>query len=636
MLQAMRDKALGWLGWIVIGLIIITFALFGLGSYLQDKTRVFAAKVNDAEIAPGELQQAYQQQRSQLEQMLGEAYNPALIDDEALKRRALDTLIQRQLVLQEAEANGLLISDQLLAARIHAIPAFQEDGKFSEERYQRLLLQQGQNVAGFEYQTRQLLQAEQLVNGISQTDFVTPTELERAYRLQEQKRDFSFLIVTAESFGDTVELSDEEIRAYYDQHPEEFMNPERVRLAYLRITGEELSKGIEIDEAEVDAYYREKKESLKTQEQRRASHILIQVAADADEEALKKATAEAEDVLAKIREGGDFAALAKEHSDDPGSAAQGGDLGFFARGAMVPEFEDAVFSMETGDVSDPVKTQFGFHIIKLTEIRASGIPELEDARAELVAELQKRQVDDLFYEQLEQLTDLSYEHPDSLDAAAEALGLEVQTSDWVTAAGGAGIGAYPKVVAAAFSADVLEAGNNSEPVEVAANDVIVVRVQERESPQQAPLESVRDRIVEALKQQKVAELAKARGEELLEQLKQGAAMETLTEQDKLELKTAEAVTRSAEDYNPDVLREAFRLPRPSEGASIDTGLALGNGDYAILRLTRVIDADPASMKDDVRTGLESGYENMRRSLLMSAMVDDLRARAEIVIPEQAE
>ncbi|WP_455234504.1 SurA N-terminal domain-containing protein [Thiogranum longum] len=632
----MRDKALGWLGWIVIGLIIITFALFGLGSYLQDKTRVFAAKVNDAEIAPGELQQAYQQQRSQLEQMLGEAYNPALIDDEALKRRALDTLIQRQLVLQEAEANGLLISDQLLAARIHAIPAFQEDGKFSEERYQRLLLQQGQNVAGFEYQTRQLLQAEQLVNGISQTDFVTPTELERAYRLQEQKRDFSFLIVTAESFEDTVELSDEEIRAYYDQHPEEFMNPERARLAYLRITGEELSKGIEIDEAEVDAYYREKKESLKTQEQRRASHILIQVAADADEEALKKATAEAEDVLAKIREGGDFAALAKEHSDDPGSAAQGGDLGFFARGAMVPEFEDAVFSMETGDVSDPVKTQFGFHIIKLTEIRASGIPELEDARAELVAELQKRQVDDLFYEQLEQLTDLSYEHPDSLDAAAEALGLEVQTSDWVTAAGGAGIGAYPKVVAAAFSADVLEAGNNSEPVEVAANDVIVVRVQEREAAQQAPLESVRERIVEALKQQQAAELAKARGEELLEQLKQGAAMEALTEQDKLELKTAEAVTRSAEDYNPDVLREAFRLPRPSEGASIDTGLALGNGDYAILRLTRVIDADPASMKDDVRTGLESGYENMRRSLLMSAMVDDLRARAEIVIPEQAE
>jgi len=636
MLQAMRDRVMGVLGWIVIGLIIITFALFGLGSYMQDRSRLFAAKVNDVEITPRELQMAYQQQRDQMQEMLGDAYDPALLSDKLLRQRALDALISRELVLQASQDAGMAISDQLLAANIHTAPVFQEDGGFSEQRYQRLLYQQGQTPASFEYDTRRRLQVEQLVNGLSQTAFVTGTELEQAYRLQEQTRDFSYWIISPQPFQATVEISDQQIEDYYQQHAEEFVVPERVRVAYLRLSGEALADSVEVDEAELEAQYQAKKDALKTQEQRRASHILIQLAENADQETQDAARKKAQELLDQIRGGADFAELARKNSDDPGSAAQGGDLGFFAKGVMVPAFEQTVFGMQPGELSDLVQTQFGFHIIKLTEVKASELPTLDAVRGELLAEIRQRGVEDLFYEKLERLTDLSYEHPDSLDAAAEALGLEIQHSEWLNATGGAGIGQYPKLMAVVFSEDVLEAGHNSEPVEVGANDVIVARVEEREAAQRLPLDKVRDQITEALRQQMAAQQALAKGEELLQKLAQGVPVEDIEAQEYLSSGKAEAVKRSASGHNAEVMREAFKLARPEAGNSIDSGFALSDGGYAVVRLTGVRDGDPAAMGDDARAQLAGGYENMRRSLALSALVDDLRKRADIVIPQQQE
>lgn len=636
MLQAMREKVMGVMGWVVIGLIIVTFALFGLGSYLQDKSRAFAARVNDVEISQREFQQTYQQQRAQMEQMLGDAYDPALIDDTMLKRRALDILIEKQLVLQASQEAGMAISDQLLAARIHAIPAFQVDGTFSDTVYRDILLRQGRVAAEFEASVRSEMQTQQLVNGLSQTAFVTDEELARAYRLQDQKRDFSYMVVAADLFKASIEASDEQVQTYYDQHKAEFTVPERVRLSYLRLNGDLLGKTIEIDEDELLAHYEERKQSLLTQEQRRASHILIQVASDADSETVSKARTEAESLLQKIRAGEDFAELARQHSADPGSAAQGGDLGFFARGVMLPEFDEVVFSMETGAVSEPVKTQFGFHIIKLADVHGSEIPGLEDVRAELIKELKQRRIDDLFYEQLEVLTDTSYETPDSLDAAADVLALEVQTSDWITSSNGPGIGKYPKVRAAAFSEDVLESGNNSEAIEVGPVDAIVVRVEEREAAHPSPLEDVRDAIVGKLKLKLAAEQAKAKGDELLQKLAQGELLEALKDQDYFTYRNAEGVIRTAPGFDPEVVHEAFRLQQPEQGASRDKGIQLANGNYAVIHLTAVADADPAAMPENVKIRLTQGFENMRRTLQFSALVADLRARADIVIPEDTQ
>lgn len=632
MLQAIRDRAMGVLGWIVIGLIIITFALFGLGSYLQDKSRVYVAKVNDAEIAPRELQVAYQNQRARMEQMLGDAFNPALIDDQMLKKQALDNLIRRQLILQAAEADGLAVSDQLLAAQIHSVSAFKEDGAFSQERYQRLLAQQGQTPSGFEYETRRMLVADQLINGISNTAFVTDAEVDRAYALQEQKRSFDYIVVSAEPFQANIEPGEAEIKAYYEQHSAIFMTPERVRLSYVRLNDEVLGKGIEVSEEALNDYYQQKKASLKTREQRRASHILFQVAADADEADIEKSRTEAEQVLKRIRDGEDFAKLAKEYSDDPGSAAQGGDLGYFASGAMVPEFEKTAFSMNTGDVSDLVRTQFGFHIIKLTDIKGSEIPPLEDVRAELVKELKQHDIDDQFYEQLELLTDTSYENPDSLDAAADALALEIKTTDWISADTGAGIGEFPKVRAAAFSEDVLEAGNNSTPVEVGSNDAIVLRIKDHEAAQPAPLDDVRDRIVAALKQEQAAQAARTAGEKLVQQLADGAPMKDLANEDYLAFHEADAVGRRAPGHLPELAGAVFRLPRPGEGETVEKDFALANGDYVIVRLKAVIDADPAAMTEAQRTQLKRGFENLYRNLALFNMVDALRGQAEVEIP----
>ncbi len=633
MLQAFRERVMGWLGWIIIGLVIMTFALFGLGSYLQDKSRIYAAKVNDVEITPRDLQEAYQQQRARLQEMMGDAFDPALLDEKQIRKQALDTLISRELILQAAQENGMVISDALLAAQIHEIPAFQEDGKFSEEKYRNLIRSRGQSVSEFEYEIRRSLLGDQFLGGLTGTTFVTPGELNRAYALQNQKRDFDYLIVAARPFEATIELSDEQVSDYYEKHSDDFMVPERVKLSYVRLTGEKLGGSLEVDEDELKQFYEERKASLKSKEQRRASHILIAVPSDADEAAVEKARKEAAQVREQLAGGADFAELAKAHSDDPGSAQKGGDLGFFGSGDMVPAFDKTVFGMAEGDISDPVRTQFGFHIIKLTGIRGSKVPPLDEVRDELVREMQQEKVDDLFYDQLEQLTDLSYENAESLDVAAEALGLEIQTSDWIGPDGGPGIGQYPKVRAAAFSEDVLEGGNNSEPIEVGPNDVIVVRVEERQPEHQAPLEEVRDKIVARLKHELAAEKARARGEELAAKLAGGASLESLNDEDFYAFRKAEGVTRAAPGYNPEVMRKAFTLPRPKEGKPVDASFALSNGDYALVRLTAVKDGDPAELKPEQREQMARGYENMYRSLVIETLLRDLRSRADIEIPQ---
>ncbi len=636
MLQAIRDRAMGVLGWIIIGLIIVTFALFGLGSYLQDHSRVYAAKVNDIEITPRELQMAYQNQRASMAQMMGDAFDPAMIDEQALKKQALESLIRRQLILQAATADGMAVSDQLLAARIHAISAFQTDGEFAQERYENVLRRQGQTPAEFEHDTRKLLTAEQLINGVSGTAFVTDTEINRAYSLQEQKRSFDYITIPAEPLKAGIKPSDAEIEAYYQEHKGAYVTPQRVRLSYVRLNTDALGKDIDVSDKAVKELYEQKKASLKTKEQRRASHILFQLASDADEATVDKTRAQAEKVLQQIRDGADFGKLAKEYSADPGSADKGGDLGYFPTGTMVPAFDKTVFAMKVGDISDLVRTQFGFHIIKLTDIRAGKIPAFAEAREQLAKEIRQRGVDDLYYDQLEQLTDTAYEHPESLQAAADALGLEIKVTDWITPAGGEDIGKYPDVRDAAFSEDVLEAGNNSAPVEVGSNDAIVLRVKDREAAHPTPLDEVKDKVVAALKQQKAAQATEEKGSELLQKLADGESMKSLADAAGLTLISLDDAARDAAGQNPELIRDIFKLPRPDADKPVTKGLALANGDYAVIRLKAVNDADPATMTEAQRTQLKRAFENVRRSMALSALVDNLRRHATVEIAKDSE
>jgi peptidyl-prolyl cis-trans isomerase D len=634
MLQAMRDRILGWLGWVVIGLIIITFAAFGLSSYLQDKSRVYAAKVNDTEIAPRELQRAYQQQRNRLQRSMGDAFDPQKIDDTHLRKQALETLIRERLMFLAAKHDGYAISDQYLGAYLRSIPALQEDGEFSKERYESVLFNQGLSQAAFEADVRKQLEIGQWVEGFSRTAFVTESEIKTAYNLYKQKRDFSYLVIPAETVGEQVEISEAEARQYYDEHADDYVTPERIRLDYLRLKRSDIAAEMKVDEAALATLYEERKRSLTKQEKRRASHILIQLASDADEEAVAAARAKADELKARLDAGERLESLAKTYSDDPGSKEQGGDLGYFAKGDMVPAFDEAVFGMEVGQISDPVRSQFGFHIIRLDDIQASEIPSLDEVRPELEAELKNREAGDVFYDRLERLTNLTFENPQTLEPAADDLGLTIQESDWLTAQGGPGIGEYRDLMGIVFGEDVLEAGNNSEPVEVGADDMIVARLKDREQPKPQPFEEVRPQIEKLLKSRKTAERLAEKGGALLERARGGEALDQIAQGEELTLQSVKAVTRDNRDHEQKILRQAFRMSRPDGPVPSLTGLTLPNGDFVVLQLEAVEDVNVETIPEQDKQTLKSAFLVARQSSDVSLMTEYLHDAAEIVIPDE--
>lgn len=635
MLQAIRERVLGWLGWIVIGLIIITFAAFGLSSYLRDKSHIYAAKVNGEEIPPRELQMAYQQARNRLEQQMGKAFDPAKVDDVALRKQALDSLIHDSLMSEAARRDGFVIGDQYLGAYIRSIPALQENGEFSSERYDRLVYAQGMTKSSFESDVRQELQMKQWVQAFAGTAFVLPSEIKSAYNLFKQKRSFSYVILPIDPVKAQITVSDEELHQYYDTHAKEFETPERIKLNYVRLSRADLAKGMTVDEAALKSLYEEKKASLVKQEQRRAHHILIQVAPDAKDDAVAKARAKAEDLVKKLRAGASFDELAKANSDDPGSSDKGGDLGFFARGAMVPAFDNAVFGMKPGEISDPVQSQFGFHIIRLDEIQASKEQSLDEARPALEEELKNREAEDVYYDHLDRLTNLSYENSQSLDPAAQNLGLKVEESDWLTAQGGPGIGQYHNLMDAVFSDDVLEGGNNSEPIEVGQDDVIVARVKDREPAQLQPFDEVKARITDQLKADKAKQQIEAKGEALVKSAHDGDSLDKIAETAGAKVEAAKSITRDDRGHPAPIVQRAFRMPRAGTQAAQEQGFEMPNGDYVVLKLDGVEDVNIDSIPKDEKDALESAFQTARQNSDVSMMVDYLRSVAEIQIPEDA-
>lgn len=632
MLQAFNKVIMGWLGWVVIGLIIMTFTLFGLGSYLQDESGRYAAKVNESEISLGELQMASQMQRARFEQAMGEGFDPNLIDTQLIRNLSLQGLIRQRLLLEAARDSGMTVSDELLASNIRAIPDLKVDQKFSEDRYRQLLFQRGQTVAGFESETRRLLAVQQLLGGVKGTAFATARETNEAYVLQNQMRDFAYLTVSAVSFEKMIVPDETQITQYYETHADEFMKPAQVKLQFVRLSAIDLADTVEIDEADALSHYEDNKEALRQQEQRRASHILIIVDDEVpDEDALRQA----EMLRKKIVEGADFAKLAQENSKDPGSSKQGGDLGFFARGDMVSEFDETVFAMQVNELSEVVKSQFGYHIIRLDEVQSSKIPDFPDVKDELIAELKQSAADEQFYELLERLTDLSYENPESLTAAAEDLALDIKTTEWLSATGGEGIGRYPKVLLAAFSEDVLETGNNSEPIEVSASDVIVLRVFDREPSARMPEEDVKERLIAALKVQQAQEKARTIGEELIERVRNGEELDQLAKQDYLSYRIVDAGKRGDVGNDPEVSAKVFKLPKPEMDKNVDTSITKGNGDYVIIQLTSVKTPE-IQAKDGADSDAQTDITELWNSVEVDALVGSLRGSADIKIPANDE
>ncbi|QEP44576.1 peptidylprolyl isomerase [Ectothiorhodospiraceae bacterium BW-2] len=619
MLNFIRNRAQSWIAWVIVGLIIIPFALFGLNQYMGGGKDLPAATVNGSEITKRQLESAYYRQRTRLQEMFGGELPANLFSEQAMKQQILQRLIEDEIVLQQAAKQQMRIGAVQLAQEIRAIELFHNEGQFDPQQYETLLARQGMSPAYFEGQMAQDMLQQQFRNSIHASAFITPTEAAAYYQLQHQQRDVGYLLLQPQSYLEQTEVAEADIEAFYQQNLPTYRTPERISINYLELNQADLAVDIAVEEAELQSRYEAQKLNYRTEEERSAAHILLEVGGD--EAAVK---AQAEELYQQLQQGADFAALAQTHSQDPGSASQGGELGFFGRGVMDDAFEEAVFTLQAGEISQPIRSSFGYHLIKLNEIRGGESKSFAEVKDQLKQEIQQQRSDEKFYDLADKLANLAYEHPDSLVLAAEEIGLKIQTSELFSRhRGGGGITDIGAVRQAAFNDEVLLNGYNSEVVELDKNHIVVVRVNERIAEQQQPLEEVRTTILEQLRQQQAVETAQKEALKLQQQLAQGGELDPTLSWERIE-----ALKRSATEPDPELVRALFKLPHPEQAPLFDH-IELADGRQAVVALYRVITPELPAEGPSQLTRLQQALSEYD----LQATLDYLRSQAEVVIPQ---
>ncbi|WP_448650597.1 SurA N-terminal domain-containing protein [Pseudomonas fluorescens] len=584
MLQNIRDNSQGWIAKTIIGIIVALMAFTGIEAIFQASinNKQDVAKVNGEEITQTELSQAVDMQRRQLMQQLGKDFDASLLDEKLLRDAALKGLIDRKLLLQGAADSKFGFSEAALDQVILQTPEFQVDGKFSAERFDQVIRQLGYSRMQF----RQMLTQEMLIGqvraGLAGSGFVTDAEVLAFARLEKQTRDFATVNIKANPAA--VKLTDDEVKAYYDKHAKEFMTPDQVVIDYLELKKSSFFDQVTVKDDELQAAYQ--KETANLAEQRRAAHILIEVN---DKTTDAQAKAKIEEIQARLAKGEKFEALAKEFSQDPGSANNGGDLGFAGPGVYDPDFETALYALNKDQVSAPVRTTFGWHLIKLLGVEAPQVPSFASLKDKLTRELKTQQVEQRYVEATKQLEDAAFEASDLAQPASD-LKLTVHTSAPFGREGGEGVAANRAVVTAAFSPEVLDEGANSSAIELDPETIIVLRAKEHLKPTQLPLESVSAAIRTQMTKERASAAAKTHADELIASLRDG---KTALNQpvDGQAWKVTQAATRSAEGIEPAVLQALFRMPKPAaKDKPTFTTVTLADGSLVIVRLNGVNEA----------------------------------------------
>ncbi|MCU7905451.1 MAG: SurA N-terminal domain-containing protein [Candidatus Thiodiazotropha sp. (ex Epidulcina cf. delphinae)] len=610
MLQEIRDKAQGWIAWAIVILISVPFALWGIQSYLGVGSEPVAAMVNGTEITERTLDNRFQRFRRQLREQLGSAYRPEMFDDAGMRKEVLNRLMREEVLQQTSEKIGLRAGKSMIQATILGMSMFQKDGRFDQQTYEGALRLQGLSATGFEDRVRRALVSEQLAQAVTVGAFVTDHEFTESQRLLKQTREFSYFVIPTADFVLDGGVSDDDVRGYYETNESAFISPEKVKLEYILLDAGTAGSTVNTDQALLRGYYENNEDEFGLPEQRRASHILILLAQDADQAAVDEAESKIEALAESVRQGESFADIAKARSQDPGSATKGGDLGFFGKGIMDPAFETAVFALQEGEVSEPVRSSFGLHLIKLTGIKAGDVKPFEEALGEVEAAYRKAEGERLYFEMAEQLADLSYEDPASLESAANALGLSVQQSDWLTRDQMQGVFAKPKVMASVFSEDVLQQRNNSELLELDGAGSLVLRVLDHQQASTLPLDEVKDRITETLRNQRAEEQTRAEAEKRLAEIRSG---NSLTQAAGGYAVTGPlTVARNDTQLPMGLSSTLFRAEKPLADAVTPGSARLAEGDYAVYVLTGVIEgsvdqADVQQQTEGLRRLTRSGY-----------------------------
>ena len=584
MLQNIRDNSQGWIAKTIIGIIVLLLALTGFEAIFNTAGNSRnAAEVNGEEIPLDDLNQAMNMQRRQLAQQLGGDFDASMLDDRLVREASLRGLIDQALLLQGAREADFAFSDTALDQLILQTPEFAVDGVFNASRFDQFIQQLGYTRLQFRELLRQEMLVGQLQAGIGASGFVTDEQIQHFARLEQQTRDFAIVTVPADSSG--VEIDEEQAREYYEQNAERFRSPEQVVLDYIELNKESFFDQVDVTDEQIEGLYQQRIANLA--QQRRAAHILIEADSSSDAEAKAKI----DEIAQRLAAGEDFAALAKEFSDDPGSAGEGGDLGFAGPGVYDPEFENALYELAQDQVSEPVRTEFGWHLIKLLGVQSPEVPTLESLKPELVRELKTQQVEQRFVEVSKQLEDYAFEASD-LAQPAQELALTVQTTEPFGRDGGGGIASNRQVIQTAFSDEVLVDGANSSIIELDPDTVVVVRVKQHLQPEALPFDTVKEGIIAQLQRDKAAEKASEEGERLLAALRDNGQADA-------QWQTTEAASRNHEGVEPAVLQQVFRMPRPEASDKPSYGsVRLGNGDYVVIRLDGVNESNVELSEQD--------------------------------------
>ena len=622
MLHFIRERAQGWIAWVIVGLISIPFALWGINSYIGGPSEIDVATVNGASISQAEFQKAMQQYRERMRSSLGENFDPDLFDGIEIKRSVLNGLIEQKLLLSSSYSLGQTVSDAVLAKVIQSTPAFQKDGYFDNERYSLALARVGLSPARYESGLRNDMLSQELINNIQRTSTLTLSGLDNVLQLEKQTRDIAYGVIVAHEQLASVNVADDDVKQYFEQHKDNYLAPERVVIDYIELSVDQLKADVLVEEESLIQFYADNQDKFVGPEQRRVSHILI----EGDDEATLTTI---NDVNQRLESGEDFAALAEELSQDSGSATQGGDLGFFQLGVMDIEFEKSAFSLQNiGDVSEPVKTEFGYHLIKLTGTQTAEDKSFTDSREQVESLYRAQQAEDLFYDKAERLADLSYENPENLDVSAESLELEIKTTEAFTRGGGSEILSNKKVVKVAFSEDVLVNDLNSAVIEISQSHIVVIHKNQHIPSSYLPYESVAPAIKESLRFEQASANAREQGEAILAKLKSGATAESMFTENSWY--ASQAYGRTDKEMSSQVLERAFAMAKPNNEPQY-TGFTATNGNYIVIKVDAVHAGNPADASAEERDGLRSQLARINGDSELQAFIASLREEAKIEV-----
>lgn len=603
-------------------LIIPPFALFGIDQYIRESGRgQSVAKVGDYEVSEQEFTQALRKRQEMLRSMSGGKIDPALLDTTEQRADVLDTLVRQRVLIGHALRSGLGVSSEQLRGFIAQAPLFQENGQFSRERYQEFLRSRDETASMFENQLRHDLLVGLLNNAYVETSFAPRTVAERIARLSEQQREVSRALISPDRFAGTVKLEEGAAKKYYDEQQSEFRIPEQVRVEYVTLSAESLLPLVQVDAAEVKKFFEQNQRQFGIAESRQASHILIAADKSAGDDAKQKARALAENIAAEVKKNpARFAELAKKHSQDPGSAAKGGDLGSFSRGSMVKAFDDAVFGMKSGEISAPVESEYGYHIIRVTGITPGQMRTFDEARPQIEQELKKQSASRAYAEVAEKLNNIVFEQSDSLKPAADLLKQAPQKSGWLTRGGAEDARLNnPKLLQAIFSEDVLNGKRNTEAIEIAPGTIVAARIVEHKPAAMQPFEQVKAGIEKKLVESRAIQLAAQEGRQQLEALRQGKEAPGAWT-------PAVLISRADPKSLPEsVVRQVFKADTTKLPSY--SGIEVPGGGYMLLRISRVAEAPAVDRAQQKQVG--EGLTQVIGEEHFAAYVTSLRQKTKV-------